>query len=125
MRLVHSKIFVCLLATALLAGCGAPGIPIPPSLELAKPVTDLRAVRKGDKIYLAWSVPVETTERRAIRHPGPMRICRSLGDIIAECGIPAGEIPPATVASTMPSSSSKNRSATPRLTSGYTDTLHM
>jgi hypothetical protein len=52
-----------------------------------------------------------------------MRICRSLGDIIAECGIPAGEIPPATVASTMPSSSSKNRSATPRLTSGYTDTL--
>jgi hypothetical protein len=123
MRLVHSKVFVCLLAVALLGGCGAPGIPIPPSLELAKPVTDLRAVRKGDKVYLAWSVPVETTERRAIRHPGPTRICRNLGDTITECGIPAGEIPFATVISTKPSSFSKNSSAAPRLTSGYTDTL--
>jgi hypothetical protein len=123
MRLVHSKLFFCVLAAALLAGCGAPGIPIPPSLELAKPVTDLRAIRKGDKVYLAWSMPVETTERRAIQHPGPTRICRSLGDTITECGSPAGEIPLATVTATKPSSSSQNSSAAPRLTSGYTDTL--
>jgi hypothetical protein len=111
------------MAVALLAGCGAPGIPIPPSLELAKPVTDLRAVRKGDKVYLAWSVPVETTERRAIQRPGPTRICRNLGETITECGIPIGAIPPANAAPTKPPSSSKNSSAAPRLTSGYTDTL--
>ena len=123
MRLVHSKVFVCLLAVALLGGCGAPGIPIPPSLELAKPATDLRAVRKGDKVYLAWSVPIETTERRAIRHPGPTRICRSLGDTITQCGIPAGEILPAGPTQAKPSASKKNVTPAPRLTSGYTDTL--
>jgi hypothetical protein len=124
MRPAHSNIFFGVLATALLAGCGAPGIPIPPSLELAKPVTDLRAVRKGDNVYLAWSVPVETTERRAIRHPGPTRICRSLGDTIAQCGTPVGEISPARVTQPAPSPAKKKEGTTaPRLTVGYRDAL--
>ncbi len=123
MRPAHSKSLFCVLATALLAGCGAPGIPIPPSLELAKPVTDLRAVRKGDKVYLAWSIPIETIERRAIRHPGPTRVCRSLDDAITECGIPAGEVSPdkATQAQTLPSK--KNGPPAPRMTTGFTDIL--
>lgn len=122
MRPAHSKLFFCVLATALLAGCGAPGIPIPPSLELAKPVTDLRAVRKGDKVYLAWSIPVETTERRAIRHPGPTRVCRSLGDTITECGTPAGETPAGPIQA-KPAAAKKNVTSAPRLTAGYTDNL--
>lgn len=122
MRPAHSKLLFCVLATALLAGCGAPGIPIPPSLELAKPVTDLRAVRKGDKVYLAWSVPVETTERRAIRHPGPTRVCRSVVPAITECGIPAGQVPPATAQATPPSSK-KNGPPAPRTTAGFIDTI--
>jgi len=122
MRPAHSKLLFCVLATALLAGCGAPGIPIPPSMELAKPVRDLRAVRKGDKVYLAWSIPVETTERRAIRHPGPTRICRSLGDTIAECGTPAGETP-AGPTQARPSGSKKHLPPAPRLTMGYSETL--
>jgi hypothetical protein len=123
MRPVHSTVFFCVLATALLAGCGAPGIPIPPSLELAKPVTDLRAVRKGDKVYLAWSIPIETTERRAIRHPGVTRICRTLGETITQCGTPAGENPPSSPTQGKPRASKKNASPIPRLTAGYTDTL--
>ncbi len=117
------KLFSCVLATALLAGCGAPGIPIPPSLELAKPPTDLRAVRKGDKVYLAWSVPVETTERRAIHHPGPTRVCRSLGNVITECGTPAGVVPPDKVTQTQTLPSKKNGALAPRMTTGFTDTL--
>jgi hypothetical protein len=123
MRPAPTKILFCVVATALLAGCGAPGIPIPPSLELAKPVTDLRAVRKGDKVYLAWSVPVETIERRSIRHPGPTRVCRSLGDTIKECGTPAGEAPPVVAKYEKLPDSKKNAAASPRLTAGYTDTL--
>jgi hypothetical protein len=124
MRPAYSNIFFGVLATALLAGCGAPGIPIPPSLELAKPVTDLRAVRKGDSVYLAWSVPIETTERRAIRHPGPTRVCRSLGDSIAQCGTPVGEISPARVTQPAPSPARKKGGTTaPRLTVGYRDAL--
>jgi hypothetical protein len=121
MRPASPKIFLSILATALLAGCGAPGIPIPPSLELAKPVTDLRAVRKGDKVYLAWSVPVETTERREIRHPGVTRVCRALGDTLAQCGAAVGETAGAT--RTTISRSRKDAMAIPRTTTGYTDTL--
>ena len=63
---------------AVLVSCGTPGVPMPPALELARPVTDLRAARKGDKVYLAWTVPAKTTDRQTVRHPGPTRICRSL-----------------------------------------------
>jgi hypothetical protein len=121
MRRAHPKLFLCVLAIALLAGCGAPGIPIPPSLELAKPVTDLRAVRKGDKVYLAWSVPAETTERREIRHPGPTRICRTLGDTLKACGASVGETAGAT--RTAIRRSRKDAAPIPRTTAGYTDTL--
>src|SRR4029077_3163281 len=47
----------CAFVLAALCGCGSPGVPLPPSLDLPKPVTDLRAVRKGDKVYLMWTVP--------------------------------------------------------------------
>ena len=48
-----------LVAALFLAtfGCAAPGPPQPPSLELPQPVTDLKAVRKGDKVLLAWTLP--------------------------------------------------------------------
>ena len=74
-----------------------PGVPIPPRLELAKPVTDLRAARKGDRVYLAWTVPAKTTDRQTVRHPGVTRICRSLEVPVADCKNPAAEIPASPV----------------------------
>src|SRR5437667_416354 len=65
MRFVKSRSFLCLLAAALLCSCGSPGVPLPPSLEVAKPVTDLRVARKGDKVYLTWTAPTVTTDRHA------------------------------------------------------------
>jgi hypothetical protein len=92
MRQFISKRLLLLSSVALLVGCGVPGVPKPPSLNLPEPVTDLRAVRKGDQVYLDWTVPTETTDRLAVRHRGPTRICRSLDPAMNECANPVGEV---------------------------------
>jgi len=53
----------CVLS-CFLAGCASIGAPVPPSLELPKPPNDLRAVRKGDHVYLFWTVPTQTIDRQ-------------------------------------------------------------
>jgi hypothetical protein len=80
-------------AVAVLVSCGTPGIPEPPSLELARPVRDLRAARKGNEVHLSWSVPEETTDHQTFRHAGPTRICRNIGLIVQGCGTPVAELP--------------------------------
>jgi hypothetical protein len=84
-----------LALAGLLAGCASVGAPVPPSLELPKPPTDLRAVRKGSKVYLFWTIPTQTTDRHSVRRPGPTRICRSLAAIMSECDTAVGNVPPA------------------------------
>jgi len=81
--------FICLLA-----GCASIQAPLPPSLELPKPPLDLRAVRKGDRVYLYWSVPSQTMDRQRIRRAGPTRVCRSLESPMKECGTPVGNVAP-------------------------------
>lgn len=93
MRQLFSGHLLSGLIAVLLVGCGVPGVPKPPSLELPEPVTDLRAVRKGDRVYLDWTVPAETTDRLAVRHLGVTRICRSLDAAMSECANPVGEVP--------------------------------
>lgn len=84
-------------ALVLLVACATIGPPQPPSLELPKPPTDLRATRKGERVDLAWTIPTTTTDRESVRHLGPTLICRGTGEIIA-CDPPVGEystaIPP-------------------------------
>jgi hypothetical protein len=93
MKQSHPHGLIFLLATACLIGCGAPGVPLPPSLELPKPVTDLRAARKADKVMLSWTTPVETTDGQTVRHLSPVQICRSVDAVIKECGTPIGKVP--------------------------------
>lgn len=89
--------FIGLLAlAALLAGCASVQAPLPPSLELPKPPTDLRALRKGDHVYLFWSVPTQTMDRQTVRHPGPTRVCRGLEALLSTCGTPVGNVGPVT-----------------------------
>lgn len=80
------------LLAGLLAGCASVQAPLPPSLELPKPPSDLRAVRKGDRVYLFWSVSMQTMDRKSVRHPGPTRVCRSLEALMSTCGTPIGYI---------------------------------
>jgi hypothetical protein len=93
MGLIKMNLGLCLLALVVLAACGTPGVPLPPSLELARPVSDLRAVRKGDTVYLTWSAPEATTDRHNIRHPGATEVCRTVGTILRECGVAVAQIP--------------------------------
>src|SRR5262249_7824801 len=87
-----STISLCTIAVGLLSSCGSPGVPLPPSLELAKPVTDLQAIRKGNKVILTWTSPTLTTDRHNIQHPGLTEICRSIGSEMRECGTAVGKV---------------------------------
>ncbi len=85
-----------LLATAL--GCGTPGAPLPPSLELPTPVSDLAAARKGDHVTLTWTPSRRTTDKQNIRHSGLTRICRVVNQSsITQCSTVIQEIPAANL----------------------------
>jgi hypothetical protein len=77
--------WLCVLALAGLTSCGVPGIPKPPSLNLPRPVTDLRAIRKGDRVYLAWTAPTETTDNLPIHQTTSVVVCRSPGKMWPGC----------------------------------------
>ncbi len=116
------NILICVLGNAVLVSCGYPGVPIPPALELAKPVTDLRAARKGDKVFVVWTVPAKTTDRQTVRHPGVTRVCRSLQVPVADCKNPVAEIP-ATQFPLPTGNSNRNRALPPKVEANYTDIL--
>ena len=61
---------------ASLSGCGTPGAPQPPSLNLADPVTDLAAMRAGNQVTLTWTMPKRNTDRTLIKPGVTARICR-------------------------------------------------
>jgi hypothetical protein len=90
-----------LLALALLTGCGSQGTPLPPSLELPKPVADLKATRKGDKVLLTWTAPRDTTDKLRIKEAITTRACRTTAKPASmECTpvpeAPAGQAPART-----------------------------
>ena len=103
-------------------GCASIGPPLPPSLELPKAPSDLRAARKGDKVTLTWTIPERTTDRQRVRYLGKTQVCRSLEPTVVvpalkECGTPIGDVaPPADFAVT-------NKTSMKKLTASFTDTL--
>lgn len=88
----NPALFICLSIGAL-AGCGTPGAPLPPSLGIPKPVSDLQATRKGDTVTLTWSAPTETTDGELMRKAGRMQVSRTLsGNVMQIAQLP---LPPA------------------------------
>lgn len=84
--LLFTTSLFALCALAMLSGCGTPGVPQPPSLNLAKPVSDLKAIRTGNEVTLTWTVPKETTDRATFRHRGPIRVCQAINQPqISQC----------------------------------------
>lgn len=120
MRRTAAKSQFLLLLLVLLTGCASSGPPLPPSLEVPSPVTDLRVLRKGDKVYLAWTGPARTTDHQAIRHPGPTLICRSRENAMKECGTAADEVPAVAVTEKI---RSKKQALPAKTTVTYTDRL--
>src|ERR1017187_9147593 len=108
---------VCLL----LASCAQTGAPMPPSLELPKPPSDLRANRKGNRVTLTWSEPTLTTDRQSVRYLGPTLICRSAEPEMTVCGNPVEIVPPPST--TPQKSPQKSQPKPPPTPQTYTDTL--
>lgn len=116
MKLHLGKFIAPTALCLLLAGCAQTGPPLPPSLELPKPPSDLRASRKGNRVTLNWSEPTLTTDRQGVRYVGPTLVCRSVESEMTECGNPAAILPAPSVAP------QKSTSARPAPQT-YTDTL--
>jgi hypothetical protein len=71
-----SLVWVALAAVFFFAGCGTPGAPLPPSLKLPDPVTDLAATRAGNQVSLAFTMPKKNTDKLLLKGNLPVRICR-------------------------------------------------
>jgi hypothetical protein len=69
-----------LVVTAGVVGCGTPGAPLPPSLNLPEPVSDLSAERTGDQVKLTWTMPGKNTDKLKLKDDVLVHICRREGD---------------------------------------------
>ena len=117
MNRIRGRLLLGVAALAWITGCASIGPPLPPSLELPRPPSDLRATRKGDHVKLTWTIPTQTTNRQSVRYLGKTRVCRSLAPVIKQCETPAGDAgPPADFAR-------ERKSATQKATSSFDDTL--
>ena len=80
MNTTHKARFAALamaLAAGLaLAGCGTPGAPLPPSLNLPDPVADLAANRAGNQVTLTWTMPKKNTDKLPLKGNIAVRVCR-------------------------------------------------
>src|SRR5579859_1191701 len=108
MKIPVRKVLAAVGAAAILTACASIGPPLPPSLELPKPPTDLRAVRKGDRVTLTWTVPRVTTDRQTVRTLGPTRVCRAVESHLSPCGTSIGEVAAAAISPATTSSKQKN-----------------
>ena len=68
-----------LMLVASLSGCGTPGAPQPPSLNLPDTVTDLAATRSGNQVTLTWKMPRRNTDKTLLKAGVTARICRREG----------------------------------------------
>jgi hypothetical protein len=114
MNLPVGKFVVLSALCLLLEGCAQTGPPLPPSLELPRPPSDLRANRKGNSVTLTWSQPTLTTDRRSVRYLGKTLVCRGLAASLSQCGTPVGQAPPLDLTT---------KDAAGRIPATYTDTL--
>ncbi|MBZ5524227.1 MAG: hypothetical protein LAP21_18485 [Acidobacteriia bacterium] len=65
-------------ALAFIVACGSPGAPLPPSLNIPKPVHDLQAARKSDVVVLSWTSPQQTTDGALVSKPGKVIVRRAV-----------------------------------------------
>ena len=78
-----------LAAGLAIAGCGTPGAPQPPSLNLPDRVTDLSAVRAGNQVTLTWTMPKRNTDKLALKANVQVHVCRRQA---AEACTPVGDL---------------------------------
>ena len=72
MRLL--AVILCTAGCVLVTGCGSIGEPLYPALYIPTHVSDLRAVERGDKIEIYFTIPALTTEGLAVRSIGSVEL---------------------------------------------------
>lgn len=76
---MRATVPACGLATLLfVSGCGNPGTPLPPSLHIPEPVTDLSAFRTSDTVTLHWTMTRRNTERLMLKGDQRAVVCRAI-----------------------------------------------
>ena len=86
-------VVVLVLLVAVLSGCGTPGAPLPPSLNLPDRVADLSASRVGNQVSLTWTMPKRNTDRIPLKRNVAVHICRQqVGEGSSTLCEPAGEL---------------------------------
>jgi hypothetical protein len=92
MRRIDLKALGLASALILCAACATVAPPQPPSLVLPKPPSDLHARRKGEHVFLTWTLPSMTTDRQSIHELGATQICRGIAGKLVQCGVPVGKV---------------------------------
>src|SRR6202035_729255 len=59
-----------------LAGCGAPGDPVPPSPLVPTAITDLAVQQAGDGVRLTFSMPTKTIRGERLTEPPAIEVLR-------------------------------------------------
>jgi hypothetical protein len=75
-RFAGAALALALAGGLSLTGCGTPGAPQPPSLNLPERVTGLTAVRTGNQVSLTWTMPKKNTDKLLLKGNVPVRVCR-------------------------------------------------
>jgi len=97
---LHKLQFAAVAATLFLTGCGMPGAPQPPSLNLADPVKDLAATRSGNQVALTWTMPKRNTDKLLLKDRVAATVC--IRENASDDCVPLGDnlsFPPAAAAS--------------------------
>src|SRR5271157_63659 len=80
-----------LAASLVLAGCGTPAAPQPPSLNLPVPVADLAASRTGNQVTLTWTMPKKNTDKLLLKGSVPVYVCRrTCSEPVGTCRVAHG-----------------------------------
>jgi hypothetical protein len=116
MKGLTGKLILGLAGFVWLVGCASIGPPVPPELELPRAPADLKAIQKGDKVTLTWTIPTRTTTRQSVRYLGKTRVCRSVNSALKQCGVVVGEVAP-------PEDFRSKQAGGKKLTASYVDTL--
>ncbi len=67
-------LFVIFLAAFCCTSCGYMGDPLPPALNIASPITDLRVVEYADRLVIDLTIPPLTTEGLVVKRLGTVEL---------------------------------------------------
>jgi hypothetical protein len=89
---------VIVVAGLAVVGCRKPITQQPPSLNLPGPVENLAAIRGNNEVWLTWTMPQRTTDKRRIKGDITVQVCRreGMGGVCADAREPFVLAPGAT-----------------------------